>query len=206
MTTAQKLIDNAVAELKLTRFGYSDPPTGHMAAALTLLAKARKSLDPPKPVYVNPFAATKGLRLRRTDQGVDFQAAKGEPIAAIGKALIDRVSHPGDGTSGWPGGGCVQYKLLDGPHAGERIYVAEQITPTVKAGQTVKAGATIATFLGLEPAIETGYLEKAGNNPCSHDTSGVQTEAGKAFARFLRSLGCPTQQDPGPGSDRSPCA
>ena len=49
-TKAQKLIDQAVAELEQTAYGYLElklPASGHWATGLTLLAKARKSLDPP---------------------------------------------------------------------------------------------------------------------------------------------------------------
>lgn len=155
-------------------------------------------------IYVNPLRLASGIVLERTDQGVDFFAHKGSPIVAIGRADVTRATRG----SGWPGGGVVQYKLLDGPHAGEEIYVAEFIMPVVSEGQRVKAGQKVAYFshdAADGVGIETGYIRRGTNEPCSSDTSGVQTEGGRAFARFLRKLGCPTLQDPGPGSDRSPC-
>lgn len=154
--------------------------------------------------YVNPFRHATGLRLWRTDQGVDFAADRGSPIEAIGRARITRATR----VSGWPGGGCVQYVLLDGDHAGEEIYVAEFIQPVVSSGQVVEAGQTIARFTESASSgvgIETGFIRKGTHEPCSTDTSGRPTEGGLCFARFLRHLGCPTMQDPGPGSDRSPC-
>jgi len=52
MNRTQQLIDKAVAELKLTRYGYTElkAPSGHWAAGLKLLAQARATLDPPKRV------------------------------------------------------------------------------------------------------------------------------------------------------------
>src|SRR5207302_5060178 len=103
--------------------------------------------------------------------------------------------------------GCVQYQLLDGDHKGEEVYVAEFIDPLVNEGDIVEAGHLIARFNADHSSgvgIETGYIKVGTHEPVDSDTSGSQTGAGQAFARFLRSVGCPTQQDPGPGSPHSP--
>jgi hypothetical protein len=154
--------------------------------------------------YANPLRHATGIVLARTDQGVDYFAHAGSPIEAIGRAKITRSATD----SGWPGKGVVQYLLLDGDHAGAEIYVAEWITPVVTKGQIVQAGDPIAKFRfnldHLFRGIETGYIRVGTNEPVDTDISGEQTPGGRAFARFLRSVGCPTQQDPGQGSSMSP--
>lgn len=164
-------------------------------------APAKKKTEP----YVNPLRRATGIHLMRTDQGVDYFADAGSPILAIGRAEVTRA----DTNSGWPGGGVVHYKLLDGTHKGARIYVAEYIYPAVKVGEIVYAGQVVARFTRSASSgvgIEMGYLGHGTTwNPCASDKSGVETASGKAFARFLRSLGCHTLQDPGTGSSQSPC-
>ena len=63
------------------------------------------------PVYVNPLINAEELQCWRTDQGVDFGAKKGSSIVAMGNGRVTRSTIH----SGWPGGGCVQYKLLQAP-------------------------------------------------------------------------------------------
>lgn len=178
-------------------------PADH--AALTPFFDAySRSLYMSVSVYVNPLKKATGISLQRTDQGVDFFADTGSPILAMGRAKITRSATD----SGWPGGGCVQYVLTDGDHAGEEIYVAEFIKPVVSVGQLVQPGQKVAYFTRSAAdgvGIETGYIRKGTDTPCSTDTSGAPTDGGLAFARFLRRLGQMTLQDPGPGSDRSPC-
>ena len=79
----------------------------------------------------------------------------------------------------------------------------EYIEPLVKVGDVVESGHT-----SRDPAsgvgIETGYIKVGTNQPCGALIGGGEvTDAGKAFARFLRSLGCPTKDDPGPGTTHS---
>jgi hypothetical protein len=137
--------------------------------------------------YQFPFlAATWG----RTDMGVDFTGSG--PINAIGNARIIQT-----GAAGWPNGGAgpagegVLYRLLDGPRAGQIIYVYEGITPTVHAGETVVAGQRIATFYPGS-SIEIGFADAAGA-PLSHwiYTEGMVTSWGRKMAAFLASIGAP---------------
>ena len=168
-----------------------------------------KSFQAPS-TYVNPLRDAQEIVLERTDAGVDFFAKIASPILAIGKAKITRATT----TSGWcahdpnpKAHGCVQYQLQDGDHSGEEIYVAEYIDPLVQVGQTVEAGHPIARFNADHTSrvgIETGYVKVNTFSPCTSDMSGDATDPGKAFARFLRSLGCQTLQDPGPGTSHSP--
>lgn len=97
--------------------------------------------------YVHPFP---GAAEGRTDQGVDF-TGRGR-ILAIGNAV---VLHSTSHASGWPEGGWVSYKLLDGPHKGKVVYVAEGIAPHVRPGQRVRRGQQVASFRGR--SIETGW-------------------------------------------------
>ena len=53
-------------------------------------------------------------------------------------------------------------RLLDGPFAGKYVYVAEHITVTVRAGQTVSAGQQIATLHAGYPWSETGWAAGPG--------------------------------------------
>jgi hypothetical protein len=191
-----------------------------IAAWMDAYAKAQyASYGPPAAnYYVNMFAHATGLVLQRTDQGVDFAADAGSRIDAPGKSKIVRAATD----SGWPGpypdggfhgggqnaGGIVQGVFLEGPHVNETWYTAEFIHVDVRVDQVVQAGERIARFYHNASSgvgIECGYLRPGQNEPCSSDTSGVATEGGKAWARFLRANGCPTHDNPGPGSQFCPC-
>jgi hypothetical protein len=124
----------------------------------------------------------------RTDMGVDFTGSG--PINAIGNARIIQT-----GAAGWPNGGAgpagqgVLYRLLDGPRAGQIIFVYEGITPTVHAGETVVAGQRIATFYPGS-SIEIGFSD-ANGRPLAAPTyyEGKVTEWGLKMRSFLTSLG-----------------
>ncbi len=129
--------------------------------------------------YVSPFLhATTG----RIDQGVDFTGTG--PIAAIGDARILQTGAPG-----WPEGGGVLYQLLDGPRAGQVIYVFEGVEATVRPGQQVSAGEQIGLFVP-GGSIEIGFADASGV-PLSHASyrEGDETYWGGVMAEFLSSLG-----------------
>ena len=132
--------------------------------------------------YVNPFGLSSNLVTGRVDQGVDFTGAG--PIVAIGNAKILSVGAPG-----WPEGGGVLYQLLDGPLTGQVVFVYEGVDATVQAGQTVSAGAQIATF---RPggSIETGFADAAGV-PLSHAEyyEGKVTAYGLQMLSLLQAIG-----------------
>lgn len=155
--------------------------------------------------YRNPLAWAEHLVCERTDQGVDFFAKRWSPIRAMGNGKVVRAST----TSGWPGGGIVQYVLTGrGSHKGETVYVSEFIVPVVKVGQWVNKGQVIAHFTrGYQDGvgIETGFIRTGTNEPCSTDTSGRPTAGGVNFTRWLNQLGCPTAQHFGSGPTHSPC-
>ena len=123
--------------------------------------------------YRDPLKFAKHVVNKRTDQGVDYWASVVNPIRAMGDCKVTRVSH----TSGWPNGVVIQYVLTGaGSHKGEVIYVAEYISPVVKVGQWVPKGATIAHFSSDwrdAVGIETGFIRRGTDEPCSTDTSRV---------------------------------
>lgn len=167
-------------------------------------AAPKKPKPKPAPVYVNPLRLAKQVQRWRTDQGVDFGAQLGSIVVAMGNMRVTRSVT----NSGWPGGGCVQYVLLEGPHKGEEVYVAEFIDPLVQPGHYYKTGAPVARFNHDHTSgvgIETGWIRPGTNEPCSTDTSGNPTLGGLAFARWLRQLGCRTRDNPGKGPTTCPC-
>jgi murein DD-endopeptidase MepM/ murein hydrolase activator NlpD len=129
--------------------------------------------------YVNPFLSAATGRI---DQGVDFTGVG--PIAAVGDARVLQTGAPG-----WPEGGGVLYQLLDGPRAGQVIFVFEGVEANVKPGQRVSAGQRIATFVP-GGSIEMGFADAAGT-PLSHAeyVEGKETVWGQEMARFLAGLG-----------------
>jgi hypothetical protein len=152
--------------------------------------------------YLNPLRAVSGLVPERVDQGVDF-AGTG-PVYAIGDAVVTDAMGAG---SGWPGGGWVSYQLTDGPDAGLTVYVAEDVTPTVQAGQHVSSATVIANMHNGGDGIETGWaaahtsLTAESQMP---EASGIgaggpfPTMVGLSFDGLLQSLGVPAS--PGAGT------
>lgn len=148
--------------------------------------------------YVNPFS-TGNWGLARTDQGVDYIPKTDSPVVAIGNGVVVNSSMQ----SGWPGGAIIAYRLSDGPAAGQVVYVAEHLSGLLPTGTQITAGQQIATAHPGYPFIETGWANQAGTNAAdmyNGRPDGTSTEGGKSFARFLRSLGAQTSQDPGAGS------
>lgn len=135
--------------------------------------------------YVNPFA-TGSWSVSRTDMGVDYMPLRKEPVVAIGKAQILGSSMK----SGWPGGAFLYYRLLEGDHAGDVVYVAEHLVKLAPAGTVVLGGQQIATALPGYPWTEWGWATPSGNPrayPCY--TDGMETNSGQEMARFLQALG-----------------
>ncbi len=147
--------------------------------------------------YVNPIRGKAWLP-GRTDMGVDFSVTRHKPIVAIGDALL----LGSDNHSGWLGGHFLWYRLLDGDHAGNIIFVAETMGRLLPAGTTVTAGERIATAMPGGTGTEWGWANKLGSPraaPCYSE--GMKTNSGREFARFMRHLGARTADPPGPGPD-----
>jgi hypothetical protein len=149
--------------------------------------------------YVNPMKGGRWLP-GRIDMGVDLVPTRRVPVRAIGDAKI----LGSDSRSGWPGAHFIWYRLLDGDHAGNIVYVAEHLTNLVPAGTRVVAGQPIATALPGSPWTEWGWATKSGEPraaPCYRE--GMATNSGRQMARFLQSLGArPTLDRPNPGPNR----
>lgn len=150
-------------------------------------------------MYVNPFAGGQWTPAR-TDQGVDYIPVGNQPIRAIGNGTVVYSSQ----STGWPGGGFISYTLSDGPLAGQTIYVAEHITNLLPVGSKINAGDQIGTAIPGYPFTEWGWAATSGDSPAPFSLyggspDGTPTPGGKAFARFLQSLGAPVLQNPGPG-------
>jgi hypothetical protein len=164
---------------------------GSVAAFVLLPATSQASAT-----YVDPFAGSTWLPAR-TDMGVDWVPVRPAPVLAIGDALIlGSENH-----AGWPGHHLIWYRLLDGSHAGDVVYVAEHLKRLLPAGTTVRAGQRVATAVPGYPYIETGWANQYGA-PRAYRCykEGKQTASGKAMARFLESLGATVADPPGAGT------
>lgn len=181
---------------------------GAMAAAvaISLGGVARGSVAKPSYRYVNPLREVANLRASRIDMGVDY-SGRG-PIVALGRAKIvlasDRLAGPEScwGKTCVPApGDMIVYRLLDGPFAGKFVYVVENITIKVKAGQTVRAGAPIAVLHDASPNLEVGWasghgpqtLAAARRHQCAcQDPGGWSSIEGRNFNALLVRLGAPS--------------
>ena len=146
------------------------------------------------PGYFNPLRDVSGLVPERIDEGVDF--AGSGPVFALGNAVITNAT--GD-SAGWPGGGWITYQLTDGPDAGLMVYLAEDVTPTVYAGEHVSASTVIGNMFNGSDGIETGWAQPSGLSaesqlPQAGGISGggpFPTMVGLNFEELLQSLGVP---------------
>jgi murein DD-endopeptidase MepM/ murein hydrolase activator NlpD len=134
--------------------------------------------------YVNPIP---GAVIGRTDMGVDANLKPGSPILAIGNSRVVGISP--DWYKGQP---YVQLQLLDGPQKGRTYYVAEQIAPAVKAGQTVRAGQPIGHYASSGTGIEIGWgsptLGRTEAQATTGYSEGQVTKSGQSFRSFLGGL------------------
>lgn len=135
--------------------------------------------------YVNPLPQVSNWE--RTDQGVDASLPVGAPILAAGNGKVLGILQ-----NWFKGQPLLYYQLSDGPDAGKVIYVAEQIIPTVKPGDTLTPGQVIATYAPTGTALETGWATDTGETLARSTTGyteGEVTPAGRSFRDFLNSLG-----------------
>jgi hypothetical protein len=156
--------------------------------------------------YVNPLRDVANLKASRVDMGVDYSGAGS--ILALGRAKIvlasDRLAGP---ESCWgktcvpPPGDMIVYRLLDGRFAGKYVYVVENITIKVKAGQIVNAGERIAILHDASPNLELGWasghgpqtLAAARRHQCAcPDPGGWSSIEGRNFNALLVWLGAPS--------------
>ncbi|MBV8941310.1 MAG: hypothetical protein JO240_06235, partial [Solirubrobacterales bacterium] len=159
--------------------------------------------------YTNPLRFVRRLAPGRIDQGVDY--AGSGPIRALGRGTVIKATNK---DPGWPGHGWLLYQLARGPFAGKYVYVSENITVSVKAGQTVTTGEKIATLHDAYPNMETGWasgirdttLANADGHlcPCA-DPGGWSTIEGRNFGHLLVVLGARSGYlQPDPPKQRMP--
>lgn len=139
--------------------------------------------------YVNPLAGTQVLQVERVDQGVDYLC--NGPITALGPGRIVSAY-----ASGWPNSVFLDYQLTSGPAAGDYVYVAEDVVPTVSVGQAVSAGQQIATCFPGGDGIETGWAAPGGIGEAYAGYAGQwnnynSTAFGLNFSQLLSALGAP---------------
>jgi murein DD-endopeptidase MepM/ murein hydrolase activator NlpD len=142
--------------------------------------------------YQNPLRQVSGLRPERVDMGVDF-AGTG-PVYAIGAGVVMQSKAC---CSGWPGGGWITYQLTDGPAVGEVVFLAEDVTPAVQAGQKVAPGTVIGHMYSGSDGIETGWamLDSGSAESQLPEAGGIggsgpfPTAIGMNFEDLLRALG-----------------
>jgi hypothetical protein len=147
--------------------------------------------------YIDPFKG-EAWAPSRNDQGVDYDPLKVEPVRAIGAGTIVSI-----GSWGFYGP-WFDYRLADGQFAGKCIYVAEHIGSILKPGTSFAAGDTIATAYPGPYWTEWGWAKGLDTpsvpwSECGCTEQDNVDRGGRAFARFLRSLGAKTLQNPGPG-------
>jgi len=151
-----------------------------LVAALALAAPAVAS------AYGSPFLGDSPI-VGRTDMGVDVCLNPGDPIRAIGNGTVVGILR--DWYAGQP---YIWYQLSGGPHAGEYVYVTEQIDHLARIGQSLQAGDVIARYAKSGSCLETGWSMADGETQAQATTGykdGQVTAAGVSFARFLLSLG-----------------
>jgi len=152
--------------------------------------------------YANPLAHARNVVGQRIDMGVDYDGTG--PIDAIGNAHVTFAgTHIGGGwTCSTSVNGGVVYQLTDGSDQHKYVYVTEDVTPTVKTGQTVRAGQPIATFAsaGASGCIEIGWASGPGPSPIALQDGGFQdgsgcaawrTAAGDNMSDLIHALGGP---------------
>lgn len=173
-------------------YGYADTILG----AAGLPGSAHSQHIP----YRNPLRDVRGLSASRVDMGVDYGGTG--PVYALGPGVITGVNQSWAGGVGDVGPGTyIAERLTGGPLAGRQIYVAENITPTVRPGQKVTASTQIGQMTG---PIETGFAAAgqpgtlgetaaaaAGQQDPGHDPGGRPSAFGAAYSKILHALGAP---------------
>jgi len=137
--------------------------------------------------YLNPFAHAQ-VMASRIDQGVDYGGSGS--IDALGAGRVMLVTST---DSGWGNGdGWVSYQLTGGAYAGDYVFVAEGITPTVNQGDLVAAGQPLGTF--NSHSIEIGFALGQGDLALAYSVyrEGADTAAGRIMNALLASVGAPS--------------
>lgn len=124
------------------------------------------------------------------DQGVDFTGKGSIPALAAGRITYVGTETDIEGQTG----SLVVERLSVGPERGKYVYVAENFKPTVRQGQTVKAGQMIGFDRGITSqgtGIEIGFNRGATGwdpvSPLGADPH-APTPAGEKMLAYLDRL------------------
>jgi Phage tail lysozyme len=170
--------------------------------------------------YANPYAHTQNVRANRIDMGNDTYGTGEIDSFAQARITFAQTGIGGGWTCATQINGAVVYELLDGAYAGKFIYLAEDVIPTVRAGQIVAAGQQIATFppngcdeMGWEDpaagAAGSSVLPLAETLPGfpggpGSDQSPQALACGDSIARLLQTVGGPASHRSGAGANVTP--
>ena len=195
---AKVLVMKAALNKRFAALKALDRREGNLLPLLTL-----RQLSTAGSPYLNPLRQIVGFVPERVDEGVDF-AGTG-PIYAIGTGVVTEAM---GANSGWPGGGWITYQLTSGPAVGEIVYLAEDVTPTVHAGQVVTRNTVIAHMWNGGSGIETGWamLDSASSESELPEAGGIggsgpfPTAVGTNFDELLQALGVPAAPNFGQGA------
>lgn len=137
--------------------------------------------------YSNPLRAVGSLAPERIDQGVDYSGSG--PVYAIGDGVVLNTAN-----AGWPDGAFISYELSSGPAAGDIVYVAEGVVPTVHVGQQVTPTTVVGTLVGGSPGLEMGWAKPPGTGNAAavgQWNTYTSTAYGENFSQLLQALGAP---------------
>jgi len=167
----------------------------------------------------NPFRDLKDAGVSRIDGGYDYGTASdgapgSGPVYAACPAKIISVTTAG---SGWPGlgtsgsGAYIKYQITSGKAKDLYMYIAEDCTPSVKAGDTVDTSTPICQYKDQGTALETGWASGGGGTGYVEwsDYPGADnnwaSNSGVDVDQFLQTLGAPHDNiNEGPSTKGAP--
>ena len=163
-------VANAIPQLGLGQLATTGPATGG--------GNGKKPANP---------APT--LKQGRTDQGVDYSGSGN--LYPIGAGTVVHVQTSGWGSLGNAGLGALIAVKLDNPVDPNHsvVYYAENIVPSVKAGQHVVPGQVIGRATGQGGGIEIGWADPSNVvnplAPLNKANTGAATTEGDSFASYI---------------------
>jgi biotin carboxyl carrier protein len=157
-----------------------------LAAAQATPATAAPTINTAVGPSTNPVPGATGSRL---DQGIDGTTKSF--VAPFSGTVVYSSAHD----SGWKGGGYVAIKSAADPS--KVFYAAEGLLPTVKVGDTVTAGQTIAQpavnpYNGIVGNFEIGWANPSAPSQPLAQVASNPKQVALDFYSWLRSLGGPT--------------
>jgi biotin carboxyl carrier protein len=157
-----------------------------LAAAQAPSATAAPTIQTAVGPSTNPVPGATGSRL---DQGFDG-TTKSFVAPFSGTVVYSSANDPG-----WAGGGYVAIKSATDPS--KVFFAAEGLLPTVKVGDTVSPGQTIAhpatnPYNGIEGNFEIGWANPSSPGQPLAQVASDPKQVALDFYSWVRSLGGPT--------------